>query len=174
MNRTSVDPSYAATRRELALGVPYERFTSALESLLGSMKVGSPDAISTTASPEMVREELSSSAGSSDFALFQTIDHGGLLSALGGRQTRAMTYVFGNGLVAVEMTKHVPAVGLYVPLRLFVREVEAGTAVNYDVPSTTLAQFSSPQVDVVATGLDAKVEKLIGNAAELAAHDAAA
>src|SRR5258708_20744077 len=107
MNRTSVDLQYTAPRREVAFDVPYERFTGALESLLGRMKVGSPNTITaTTAAPNMLREELAASVGQSDFALFQMIDHGVLLTALGGLQTIPAAYVFGNALFAVDKGKH--------------------------------------------------------------------
>ncbi len=120
-------------------------------------------------SPESARERHGSLEGASGFVLFQRLDHGTLLTVLGGRPTRATTYVFGNALVAVEMTKHAPRVGLYVPLRLFVHELEPGrVAVTYDVPSRTIAQYASPEVDSVAQDLDAKVEQLVAAAARLA------
>jgi hypothetical protein len=174
MIRTNTNNPYTAIRRDLAFDVPYKSFTRALESLLGRMKTSSSRDIALDAiQPEKLREELAASAGPSDFSLFQTIDHGGLLTALGGRKVRATTYVFGNGLIAVEMTKHVPAAGLYVPLRLFVCELEPGRiAVTYDVPSAALTQFGSPEVNAVAPTLDAKVDKFLSDAAELAARDA--
>jgi hypothetical protein len=173
MNRTGIDHPYTAIRRELTLDVPYDSFTRAVESALGRMKVGSAEAVAADpALPDKLRDDLASSAGPSGFTLFQSIDHGGLITALGGHRTRAMTYVFGNGLIAVEMTQHVASVGLYVPLRLFVRELEPGRiSVAYDVPSATLAQFGSPDVNTVATMLDAKVEAFISDSAELAARD---
>jgi hypothetical protein len=88
-----------------------------------------------------LRDDLAASVGPSGFALFQTIDHGGIITALGGRPARAMTYVFGNGLIAVQMTRPVADARLQVPLRLFVLEREPGVVgVAYDVPSATLAR----------------------------------
>ena len=104
-------------------------------------------------------------AGMSGFALFQKIDHGAILGALANRPTRALTYVFGNALIAVEMTRHAPAVGLYVPPRLFVLEPEAGTtAITYDLPSATLAQFGDEEVMLVARRLDTMIEALVRKA----------
>jgi uncharacterized protein (DUF302 family) len=94
-----------------------------------------------------------------------------LLTSLGGPPTRATTYVIGNALIAVEMTKHDPRAGLYVPLRLFVEELAPGRVlVTYDLPSATLAQFASPEIDKVAASLDAKMDKLVNGAMALAAH----
>lgn len=174
MIRTNTSHPYAAIRRDLAFDVPYESFIRAFESLIGRTKTDSsgditPDAIQ----PDKVREVLASFEGPSGFSLFQKIDHGSLLTALGGRKVRALTYVFGNGLIAVEMTKHVPAAGLYVPLRLFVCELEPGRiAVTYDVASAALTQFGSSEVNAVATMLDTKVERFVSDAAGLAAREA--
>ena len=70
-----------------------------------------------------LQQRLAAFIGPSDFSLFQIIDHGNLLSAHAGRAIRAATYVFGNALIAIEMTRHVAAAGLYVPLRLFIEEL---------------------------------------------------
>jgi uncharacterized protein (DUF302 family) len=163
-----VDHAYAAIRREHTLDIDYDDFTHRLESLLGTMDPALLQAMASR-SPESVRETLASLEGPSGFVLFQRLDHGTLLTVLGGRPTRVMTYVFGNALIAVEMTKHAPRVGLYVPLRLYVYELARGrVAVTYDVPSHALAQYGSAEVDSVARGLDAKVERLVAESARLA------
>jgi uncharacterized protein (DUF302 family) len=168
MSESSIDQHYTTTRRELTFDVSYAAFTRAFESLLGKMDVEFLREISTR-SPEEAREQLASFAGSSGFALFQKLDHGGLLTLFTGEPTLATTYVLGNALIAIEMTRHARQVGLYVPLRLHVSETEPGRiGVTYDVPSATLGQFGSPEVDAVASMLDTKVEKLVADAAELA------
>jgi uncharacterized protein (DUF302 family) len=129
------------------------------------------DALSNVAtqSPQAARAKLASFVGPLDFTLFQKLDHGGLLTALTGKPTRATTYVFGNALIAFEMTKHDGRVGLYVPLRLFVQELgERRVLVTYDLPSSTMAQFASPEVDAVARSLDQKVRRLLEEAVKRA------
>jgi uncharacterized protein (DUF302 family) len=168
MIRTSIDHPYRTVRRELRFPVPYAAFTRALESLLGKFD---PAVLSEIAhdSPERARAKLGGMLGLSGFALFQRIDHGSLLKSLAGQRKPAMTYVFGNALIALEMTRHEPTVGLYVPPRLYVRQSDAGgVIVTYDLPSSTLAQFHSAAVNSVAASLDAKIEKLIDVAAALA------
>jgi uncharacterized protein (DUF302 family) len=111
------------------------------------------------------RERPASVVGPSGFTLFQKLDHGALITTFTGRPTRALTYVFGNALIAIQMTAHEPAVGLYVPLRLYVRESGPNAVlVTYDLPSATLAQFGSAAVDEVARSLDGKVEQLLERA----------
>lgn len=163
---TCADQMFTAVRRQHELGVPYDRFTAALLELLGRTD---PDVVrqlaasSTTAAE--ARTRLEAFAGPSGLSLFQTLDHGALLSVVGGQPTRAATYVIGNALIAIEMTRRVPRVGLYVPLRLFVQEVAPERVIaTYDVPSATLAQFADPEVSAVAASLDTKLEALIAGA----------
>jgi uncharacterized protein (DUF302 family) len=167
MSRSFVDHPYAAVRREHTLAVPYEGFTRAFESLLGVMQV---DALRNIAdlSPEEARTRLASFVGPLDFSLFQKLDHGALIRTLTGQHLRATTYVFGNALIAVEMTKHAPTIGLYVPLRLYVRETgPAETKASYDLPSGMVGQFESPEANEVARALDAKVERILAEAETL-------
>ncbi len=161
------DRPYTATRREHTLAVPYERFTRGFESLLGVMK---PDVLANVGSAAAARDRLEALVGPSGFVLFHKIDHGTLLTVFTGRATRATTFVFGNALIAIEMTRHVPEVGLYVPLRIYVRELSPErTVATYDRPSAILGQFGSDDVHRVAEMLDAKVEALITRAAQTAA-----
>jgi uncharacterized protein (DUF302 family) len=125
------------------------------------------------ATPAAARAKLASDIGPSGFALFQKVDHGALLSLLTTRRTLAMTYVFGNPLIASQMTVHEPRVGLYVPLRLFVREVAPERiVVTYDLPSGALGQFESRELDEVAAELDRKVAQLVSDAANRAKEPA--
>ena len=157
--------TYEATQIEVTLDISHADFTRTFEGLLGRVNL---EALSTlpTLSAEAARTKLASFVGPLDFTLFQKIDHGAVLTVLTGRQARAVTYVFGNALIAVEMTRHDPRAGLYVPLRLFVQEIAEGRVlVTYDRPSSLLAPFGSPEIDTVARGLDAKVERLLREAA---------
>ena len=166
MNTSPSIHGYASLRVEYTLDVSHDRFTRGLEALLGRMDLDTlRDA--ATRSPEDAKERLAAYVGPSDFTLFQKLDHGALLTTFTGRRTRATTYVFGNALIAIELTRQTSRVGLYVPLRLFVQEISsARVIVTYDLPSATLAHFQSREVDAVARTLDAKVERLVANAAK--------
>lgn len=168
MHRKNVDHPYGAVRRELRFAVGYDEFTRALESLLGRLDPAGLVGIGRD-TPDRAREKLARMTGVSGFALVQKIDHGAVSRSLATRHLHAKTYVFGNALLASEMTKHDPRVGLYDPPRLFVCETKThGVLVTYDVPSATLVQFESPAIDGVAATIDAKVEKLVAVAAALA------
>lgn len=169
----SASPSvhaYNATRLEYALDVSFERFTRRFESLIGKMDLVALRDIAGRPAEE-VRQKLAAFVGPSDFTLFQKLDHGALLQVFANRPARATTYVFGNALIAIEMTKHVSSVGLYVPLRLFVEETAPEhVRVTYDFPSATLGQFGSTEVAAVARSLDAKVERLVVDSAQGPEH----
>ena len=152
-------PTYEAVCRELEFEVTHAAFSSAFEGLLGRTDLGAIADMTTSAA---AREKLASFVGPLDFSLFQKIDHGALRTAVAGQPTRATLYVFGNALIAVEMTKHDPRAGLYVPLRLFVIEIaKQRVLVTYDLPSAAMKQFGSPAIDEVARSLDHKVQHLL-------------
>ena len=156
------------TQVEVIVETAHAEFNSAFESLLGRMRVEALGEIPSL-SPQAARELLASFVGPLDFALFQKIDHGAIVTALTGRHCDATTYVFGNALIAIEMTRHVPRAGLYVPLRLFVEAIDGGRVrITYDLPSSLMAQFGSADVDEVARGLDDKVRRLLDEASKVA------
>ncbi len=158
---TRTERTHQVTQIEVILETSHADFTRAFESLLGRMPVGALDDLPLL-SREAARARLASFVGPLDFALFQKIDHGRIVTALTGRPCEATTYVFGNALIAIEMTKHVARAGLYVPLRLFVEAVASDRVrVTYDLPSSLMAPFGSADVNKVAHRLDEKVERLL-------------
>lgn len=151
---------YQANRREVEFDVDHAAFSAAFEELLGRTDVSAFADTALTA--EAARERLASFVGPLDFSLFQKIDHGGLRTAIAGKPTLATTYVFGNALIAVQMTTYDARAGLYVPLRLFVQEIaKSRVMVTYDLPSATMRQFGVPAIDDVARSLDDKVQRLL-------------
>jgi uncharacterized protein (DUF302 family) len=110
------------------------------------------------------RARIEAMAGSSGFMLFGTMDHGALLSIFGVK-TKAIQYVLGNPLIAVQMTQHNLAAGLYAPLRVLVYEDDRGrTCLEYDEPSSLFGQFNDDRITTVAGLLDRKLEDLIAEA----------
>ncbi|HVJ16325.1 MAG TPA: DUF302 domain-containing protein [Polyangiaceae bacterium] len=143
----------------------HEAFTRSLEALLGRTDL---EALSDLAAlpVDAAKAKLTAFVGPLDFSLFQKLDHGALLTVFRGERVRATTYVVGNALIAVQMTKHEPRAALYVPLRLFVLGIDdAHVIVTYDRPSALMAQFGSPDVDAVARELDVKLERLLDETA---------
>ena len=160
MDPTKSMRTYEVTQVEWVAEVSYADFTTAFESLLGRMDAAALGDLRIL-SPESARAKLASFVGPLDFTLFQKIDHGSVVASLYGKTARATTYVFGNALIAVEMTKHDLRAGLYVPLRLFVEERAGRVRVTYDRPSSLIAPLGSAEADAIARDLDAKVDRLL-------------
>jgi uncharacterized protein (DUF302 family) len=95
--------------------------------------------------------------------LFGTTDHGALLSAF-GEQRRAIQYVVGNPLVAMQMTRLDLGAALYAPLRVLIREEQGKTCLEYDRPSSLFRRFARPEISAVASALDRKLEALVAAA----------
>jgi uncharacterized protein (DUF302 family) len=98
--------------------------------------------------------------------LFGTQDHGSLLR-LAGQKRKAIQYVVGNPLFALQMTQHDIQASLYAPLRVLIYENADGkTRIEYDKPSSLFGQFGNAEIDAVAAMLDKKLEALVARAFE--------
>ncbi|MFZ8332610.1 DUF302 domain-containing protein, partial [Staphylococcus aureus] len=73
---------------------------------------------------------------------------------------RAIQFEVGNPSTAATMTRHDLGAALYAPIRILVREDGAGTAIEYDRPTSTFGSLGDPNIDVVAAALDARIGAL--------------
>jgi uncharacterized protein (DUF302 family) len=112
---------------------------------------------------EAARTRLKAMTGPSGFMLFETRDHGSLLWIV-GRPRKAVQYVVGNPLYAIEMTRHAIGSALYAPLRVLIFEKDGSTCIEYDLPSSLFGQFGNGQVDAMAASLDQKLADLVAEA----------
>src|SRR5205807_4882973 len=111
--------------------------------------------------PEAAKARIAALAGPSGFMLFGTNDHGALLR-LAGQKRKAIQYVVGNPLFALQMTRHDLRASLYAPLRVLIYENEEGrTCVEYDRPSSLFGQFGDERISPTAAMLDRKLEALV-------------
>ena len=141
---------------------PFGDVTTAFERQLGRFEPGVYQALAAGGDAEGARIEAM--AGPSGFMLFGTNDHGSLLR-LAGQKRKAIQYVVGNPLFALQMTQHDIRASLYAPLRVLLYENEQGkTCVEYDKPSSLFGQFGNAKVTEVATMLDRKLEQLVAQA----------
>ena len=143
---------------------PFAEVAAALEARMGKFDPSVYDQLRNGTDPEAIRKHLEQMAGPSGFMLFRTSDHGALLR-LAGQTRKAVQYLLGNPLFALQMTRHDIRAGLYAPLRVLVYEDEGGkTCVEYDRPSSLFGQFGNAGVTEVATMLDRKLEQLVAEA----------
>lgn len=153
--------------RVIASIQPYEKVLDGLKKRLGSVESWQEAAQRLQATPpahsswERVSEVIESTLGSSGFLLFSVTGHTPLLRLM-GKISRAIQYIVGNPLLAVQMSQFLPEVALYAPLRLVVYEDESGkTFVAYDDFVSLLAQYQHEAVSKVAQIVEQKLEALL-------------
>ena len=90
-----------------------------------------------------------------------SIPHGMILS-LSGEHHRAIQLLIGNPLIALNMMKIHPEVGVYAPLRMMISEDDLGkTVITYEKPSTLFGQWNEQIFQDTGKLLDEKMETLI-------------
>ena len=157
-NRFTVDHVRRTTDK------PFGDVTTAFERQLGRFEPGVYQALAAGGNAEGARAKIEAMAGPSGFMLFGTQNHGALLR-VARQERKAVQYVVGNPLFALQMTQHDVRASLYAPLRVLLYEDEEGkTCVEYDRPSSLFGQFGNASVTEVATMLDRKLEKLVAEA----------
>jgi len=143
---------------------PFGEVAAALEARMGKFDPTVYEELRRGADPESVRARLEGMAGPSGFMLFGTQHHGALLR-LARQERKAVQYVVGNPLFALQMTQHDVRASLYAPLRVLLYENDEGnTCVEYDRPSSLFGQFGKANVTEVAAMLDRKLEQLVAQA----------
>jgi len=142
---------------------PFDEVSAAFEARLGKFDPAVYEQLRKGDDPEAVRARIESMAGPSGFMLFRTSDHGAILRLVGQRR-KAVQYLVGNPLFAVEMTRHAIGAALYAPLRVLIYQDEPGTCIEYDLPSSLFGQFKDERVDRVAVSLDGKLADLVAEA----------
>jgi uncharacterized protein (DUF302 family) len=144
---------------------PFADVQAAFERRLGRFQPDVYQALAEGGDPAAVRARLEAMAGPSGFMLFSTSDHGRLLRLV-GQQRKAVQYVIGNPLFAVEMTRYAIGASLYAPLRVLIHEADDGKIyIEYDRPSSLFGQFGDERVRPMAAALDQKLDDLAATAA---------
>jgi uncharacterized protein (DUF302 family) len=143
-----------------------DKVTKAFEQQLGQFDPDVYKLLSAGENQDKIRAKLEGMVRPSGFMLFRTSDHGALLRLV-GQKKKAVQYLVGNPLFAVQMTQHDIRAGLYAPLRVLIYENDQSkTCVEYDRPSSLFGQFGNAKVTAVATMLDQKLEQLVAKAVQ--------
>lgn len=142
---------------------PFDDVARAFEAQLGRFDPSFYKSLATGENADAARTKIEAMAGPSGFMLFSTNDHGALLQIV-GQKRKAIQYVVGNPLFALQMTQHDIRACLYAPLRVLIYENEEGkTCVEYDQPSSLFGQFGDDRIRPTAAMLDTKLEALVGD-----------
>ena len=143
---------------------PFEDVAKAFERQLGRFDPDVAKPLIAGGDVEEVRAKIEAMAGPSGFMLFGTTDHGALLRIV-GQKRKAIQYVVGNPLFALQMTQHDIRASLYAPLRVLIYQNDEGkTCVEYDKPSSLFGQFGNDRISPTAAMLDKKLEALVAAA----------
>jgi uncharacterized protein (DUF302 family) len=143
---------------------PFEVVVQNFERQLGRFDPNVRQAATESGDANEARARIAAMAGPSGFMLFRTSDHGSLLR-LAGQKRKAIQYVVGNPLFALQMTQHDIRASLYAPLRVLIYESDEGkTCVEYDKPSSLFGQFGNDRISPIAAMLDKKLEALVAAA----------
>src|SRR5262249_8233377 len=154
-NHFTVDHVRRTTDKAVGYG------TTAFERQLGRFEPGVYQALAAGGDAEGARAKIEAMAGPSGFMLFATHNHGALLR-LAGQKRKALQYVVGNPLFALQMTQHDIRASLYAPLRVLLYEDGQGkTCVEYDRPSSLFGQFGDDRIATTAGMLDRRLEELV-------------
>jgi uncharacterized protein (DUF302 family) len=160
------DSRFTVDHVRLATDKPFADVTAAFERQLGRFDSDVYKTLAAGGDAEAARAGIEAMTGPSGFMLFGTNDHGSLLR-LAGQKRKAVQYVVGNPLFALQMTQHDIRAGLYAPLRVLIYEDEAGkTCLEYDTPSSLFSQFGDERISPTAAMLDRKLEALAAAAIE--------
>ena len=155
------DSRFSVDHVRLTTDKPFADVTTAFERQLGRFDPDVYKALAASGDAEGARARIEAMAGPSGFMLFSTNDHGSLLR-LAGQKRKAVQYVVGNPLFALQMTQHDIRASLYAPLRALIYENEEGkTCVEYDRPSSLFGQFGDDRIAPTAATLDRKLEALV-------------
>jgi len=151
------DSRFTVEHVRMTTDKPFEEVAQGFERHLGRFDPDVYKSLSAGGDHEAVRAKLDTMAGPSGFMLFATHNHGALLR-LAGRRRKAVQYVVGNPLFALQMTQHDIRASLYAPLRVLIYENEEGkTCVEYDKPSSLFGQFGNDGIGPTAAMLDNKL-----------------
>ncbi len=115
---------------------------------------------------DMVTKAVKMMVAKNGMMVLAEVDHGKVLS-MTGHKVQAKLFLVGNPMVGKQLFEQTHAVGLYIPVRLYVYVDAAGkTFVEYDKPSSLLSQFDNEKVGMVAKMLDEKIGGLASMSAQ--------
>jgi uncharacterized protein (DUF302 family) len=84
----------------------------------------------------------------------------------GASTPRILRIVAGNPLIMKEMVKHVPDAGSYAPVSILIDQRADSVHISYDRMASYLASYGNGDALKVARDLDAKIERIIIEAAK--------
>lgn len=164
-----VSSSHNSFTRLRAAGILALTLTTGLLGAARPADAQSADArviVTSAKSFEQVSTAVKSLVAKNGMMVMAEVDQGKMLS-MTGLKLKSTLFLVGNPTVGKQLFEQNQGVGLYVPLRVAVYVDGTGkTFVEYDKPSSVLAQFHSEQISMIAQMLDEKLGGLATMAAQ--------
>ncbi len=133
--------------------------------------IGHPDSaafarMSSSLGDEEFRKAVTDATGPSGLLEFHRFDLGASIAKDPALKAFPLVrIVAGNPLIMREMASRVPDAGSYAPITILVSQREDGVHLSYDLMASDLATYGNERALEVARALDAKVIKLLTEAA---------
>ena len=154
-------------RFSLTTSRPFDAVVASLKAGVGQLDLAAfANASKSQGNFAELEQVINRNMGKTGLMLFLEFDHGAVIrkeTAL--EKPKIVRLVIGNPLVMKEMAKHVPDAGSYAPVTVLVDERADGVHLSYDRMVSFLEPYKNPDALKVARELDAKVEKLLNDAA---------
>jgi uncharacterized protein (DUF302 family) len=97
---------------------------------------------------------------------FMRLDHGAVLAKAGvDRNAKSVRLIIGNPLIMQSMARLVPDAGSYAPVTVLIDQRPDGVHLSYDEMASFLAPYGNAEALKIARDLDAKVKRLLQEAA---------
>jgi len=154
-------------RFSLTTSRPFDAVVASLKAGVGQVDLAAfANASKSQGTFAELEQVINRDMGKTGLMLFLEFDHGAVVrKETGLEKPKIVRLVIGNPLVMKEMAKHVPDAGSYAPVTVLVDERADGVHLSYDRMVSFLEPYENTYALTVARELDAKVEKLINDAA---------
>jgi uncharacterized protein (DUF302 family) len=146
---------------------PFEDVTRGLYKGIGRPDMGAlQKEMASAATFEEYERVIHAAVGASDLMEFLRLDLGAAIAkGPGAKVGRMVRIIAGNPLIMRQMAMLVPDAGSYAPVTILVYESGDKVHLCYDSMASLLASYGSDAALDVARSLDAKVVKLLNEAA---------
>jgi uncharacterized protein (DUF302 family) len=158
---------FEVQRFSLITSRPFDAVVASLKAGIGQLDLAAfASASKSQGTFAELEQVINRNMGKTELMLFLEFDHGAVVrkeTCL--EKPKIVRLVIGNPLVMKEMARDVSDAGSYAPVTVLVDERGDGVHLSYDRMASFLAPYENLDALKVAWELDAKVEKLLSDAA---------
>lgn len=146
---------------------PFDEVVARIDAAIGHPDMAEfQKSLSSARDLEEMKQVVNPAAQPNGLMEFMRFDLGEVLGKESGKsQAGILRIVAGNPLIMKEMVKHVVDAGSYAPITILIEERSNDVRISYDRMASYLASYGSSEALKVAQELDAKVERILTQAA---------